>query len=107
MNEFPKDLEVKVDPTFLRLLVRRLKQNESKRLKSNVTATSLSSPISKSTPTAGPSSPPASPVLAPGKTMLDDQMSSKVTASIELEVPVKSLNFPSIKFCAEDFDVTE
>lgn len=88
LSEFPDDLEVKVDPIYLRLLVRRLKQNEQKRLKT--IANAVPSP-----PKSNVSKSPSLKKATPKKVM------------IQLEVPVKSTEFSSVMFRAEDFDMIE
>lgn len=88
MKEFPQDLEAKVDPILLRLLVRRLKQNEQKKLKTIANIVPLAS--------ASTLNPPSADTTTPKKQVM-----------MNIQVPVKSNKFSSIKFRADDFEVMD
>lgn len=92
LTEFPKNLEIPVEPTYLRLLVRRRRQNQNKRKKElqNAANAGASTPSSKATS--------GTAVVVP--TVKKEPKKPKV---LTLPIPQAGDVFPTITYNASDF----
>ena len=81
ITTFPKNLEIPIEPTFLRLLVRRRRQNQNKRVKKEgleaASIASVATPVKKKKPNV-----------------------------LKLLVPQASDKFPIVTYNEADFKVT-
>jgi hypothetical protein len=81
ITTFPKNLEIPIEPTFLRLLVRRRRQNQNKRVKKEgleaASIASVATPVKKKKPSV-----------------------------LKLLVPQASDKFPTITYNEADFKLT-
>ena len=92
LKEFPKDLLIPIDAVFLRKLVRRTRQNTNKRLKALAAA--------------GESAEGANAGTGSGSgtgTVVKKENEDIPPETVELNVPLVSTVFPTLKFDECDF----